>query len=317
MQLWRESGGLYSFVLDWRADRYGTKELATNAVANAQVWHRKLGHLHAQSLNILRKRDSTGIVFKGTVSDCEVCTVGKAQQLAHPKTANHKVNRPFQLFYEDLMGLFTPVAIGGYKYVIKMINYYTKWTAVYLLTSRNQAFQSLQLFVGSTVILLSDRIVRWHADKGGEYTREEFRQYCLETGTIQEFAANNTSHQTGVSERVGRSLFAMVRRMLADSGFHCPCGGSCSWRLRTSRTGLCIRRSRWRSLSRCFTATKPTSRTLASSEPEPSSSSRSLESLTPRPGKRTRPAKARRENLTESLKPKYSPRRGEQGHRLY
>ena len=43
------------------------------------------------------------------------CAVGKAQQLAHLKTANNKVNRPFRLFYGNLMGPFTPVAIGGYK----------------------------------------------------------------------------------------------------------------------------------------------------------------------------------------------------------
>ena len=43
-----ESGDLYSFVLDLSADRYGAKELAMNAVTNAQVWHRLLGHLHAQ-----------------------------------------------------------------------------------------------------------------------------------------------------------------------------------------------------------------------------------------------------------------------------
>ena len=92
-----ESGDPYSFVLDLSADRYGAKELAMNAVANAQVWHQWLGHLHAQSLDILRKRDGTGIAFEGDVSDCDDFAVGKAQQLAHPKTVNHNVSRPFQL----------------------------------------------------------------------------------------------------------------------------------------------------------------------------------------------------------------------------
>ena len=52
------------------------------------------------------------------------------QHLAHLKTANHTVSRPFQLCYGDLMGPFTPVAIGGYKYVSKIIDEYTKWTVV-------------------------------------------------------------------------------------------------------------------------------------------------------------------------------------------
>ena len=93
------------------------------------MWHRRLGHLHAQSLDIPRKRDGTSITFAGAVSDCDVCTVVKAQQLAHPKTANHKVIRPFQLCCGDLMGPFTLVTIDGYKYVSKVTDEYTKWTA--------------------------------------------------------------------------------------------------------------------------------------------------------------------------------------------
>ena len=141
-----------------------------NAVANAHVWHRRLGHLHAQSLDILSKRDGTGITFEGAVSDCDVCAVGKAQQIAHPKTANHKINRPFQFCYEDLMRPFTPMAIGGHKYVNKVIGEATKWTAVYLLTRKNQALQSFHMFVGTTAIPFGNRTVCWRAGKGGEYT---------------------------------------------------------------------------------------------------------------------------------------------------
>ena len=170
--LQNENGDLYSLVLDLSADRYGAKELAMNAVVNAQVWHRRLCRLHAQSLDILRKRDCTGITSKGAVLDWDVGAVRKAQQLDHPKTANHKGNRPFQLCYGDPIGPFTPVATGDYKYVSKITDEYTKWTAVYLLTNKNQARKSLILFVGSTVIPFGGLIVRWRADKGDEYTGE-------------------------------------------------------------------------------------------------------------------------------------------------
>ena len=85
------------------------------------------------------KRGGTDITFEGAVSDCDVCAMGKAQQLAHPKTVNHKVNQPFQLCYGGLMGPFTPVVIGGYKYVSKVTDECIKWTAIYLLTNKNQA----------------------------------------------------------------------------------------------------------------------------------------------------------------------------------
>ena len=88
-----EGGDLYSFVLDLSVDRYNSaKELAMNAVANAQAWHRWLGHLHTQSLDTLRRRDGTGITFEGAVSNRNICAVGKAQQVAHPETASRKVS---------------------------------------------------------------------------------------------------------------------------------------------------------------------------------------------------------------------------------
>ena len=212
-----ESGDLYSFVLDLSVGQHGANEQAINAVTSTQMWHRRLGHFHAQSLDILYQRNGTGIIFEGAVSDCDVCAVGKSQQLSHPKTANHKIKQRFQLYYGGLVGPFTPAAIGGYKYITKVTDEYTKWTAVYLWTNKNQALLSLQLFVGSKAIPFG--IVHWRAEQGGEYTGKEFRRYCLETGIIYEFAATNLPQQVGAYERVGRNLCAMVRCMLTDSGF--------------------------------------------------------------------------------------------------
>ena len=56
-----------------------------HTIANAQVWHRWLGHLHAQSLDILRKQDGTGITFEGAVLDYDVCAVGKLNSLLTPR----------------------------------------------------------------------------------------------------------------------------------------------------------------------------------------------------------------------------------------
>ena len=58
--------------------------------------------------------------FNGPVPDCDVCTVGKSQQLAHPKIADHKVKLPFHLVFADLMGPLTPDTVGGYKYITKI-----------------------------------------------------------------------------------------------------------------------------------------------------------------------------------------------------
>ena len=108
-----EEDDLYSFVLDVSADAHGATELAMNAASNARLWHRRLGHLNRRSLELMQRHDGNGITFDGTIADCDVCAVGKGQQLAHPKKAQHAgFTRPSQLCYGDLIGFFTPRPTG-------------------------------------------------------------------------------------------------------------------------------------------------------------------------------------------------------------
>ena len=100
-----ENDALYSFKLNLSADGYVGKELAMNAVTNAQVWHQRLGHLDTRSLGLMNRNNGNGVAFDGSIADCDVCAVGKSHQLAHPKKVNHAANNaPFQLVYGDLMG---------------------------------------------------------------------------------------------------------------------------------------------------------------------------------------------------------------------
>ena len=72
------------------------------------------------------------------------------------------------------MGAFTPEAHGGFKYVSKITDQVTRWTAVYLLENKSCAFDSFSLFVTLTVIPCGGQVTRWRAYKGGEYTSEAF-----------------------------------------------------------------------------------------------------------------------------------------------
>ena len=116
------------------------------------------------------------------------------------------------------MGLFTPETYWSFKYVSKITDQFTRWTAVYLLENKSCAFDFFRLFATSTVIPCGNRVICWREDKEEKYTSEAFKQYYLEMGITQEFEAINTPQQNGVSERVGRTLCSMVCCLLVDSG---------------------------------------------------------------------------------------------------
>ena len=147
--------------------------------------------------------------------DCDVCVVDKSHQLAHPKTTDHKAKLLFQLDFADLMGPLTPEALGGYTYITKISDEYTKWTEPYLLKSKHDALSSFQVLVQYVVIPSGFRVQRLRVDKGGEFISKEFQDYCLQTGVSLEYASTNTPQQIGMSERVGRTLAAIVRSVYA------------------------------------------------------------------------------------------------------
>ena len=79
--------------------------------------------------------------------------MGKSHELAHPKTADHKVKLPFQLVFADLMGSLTPEALGDYKYITKISDEHTKWTETYLLevqARRSQLLSGIRSICGDS-----------------------------------------------------------------------------------------------------------------------------------------------------------------------
>ena len=127
MPLCGVSDDLYSFKRDLSADGYAGKQLAMNGGGNAQVWHRRLGHLNTRSLELMnRKNVSVGSHLTILLRTVIVCAMGNSYQLVHSKKAKHAtINAPFQRVYGGLMGTFKPTDHGGYKVVSKITDQFT------------------------------------------------------------------------------------------------------------------------------------------------------------------------------------------------
>ena len=97
-------------------------------------------------------------------------------------------------------------------------DYHTRLTPVYFLSKKNEAIDAFINYTPDVVIHYGHRLQRLRSDRGGEYTGLEYREYCLQTGIKQEFAATNTSKQNGISEREWASLLDMTRWFLAEAG---------------------------------------------------------------------------------------------------
>ena len=189
------------------------------ATADAGISHQRLGHINPRSMELLRRKEGNGVEYTGTVSDCDICALSKSRQQTHPKNSMRTTTRPMQLIYTDLIGPFTPPVKGGYRYVSKFTDDYSRMKEVYLLRNKSEAAGSLHQYNMTLDVPLRLRIEIVRCDKGGEYIGKEFKTLCVNAGINVEYITTNTPQQNGVSERDGQTLAQITRCLMKDGNF--------------------------------------------------------------------------------------------------
>jgi len=116
-------------------------------IDESELWHQRLGHLNfTDMLNIaskevvkdLPKMKDTG---KGV---CGPCQIGKQTRAAHKKTSGILTSRNLELLHMDLMGPTRTSSLGGRKYILVIVDDYSRYTWALLLREKPDAFEASQ-----------------------------------------------------------------------------------------------------------------------------------------------------------------------------
>ena len=170
-------------------------------------------------MELLRRKEGNRVEYTGTISDCSIRALSKSRQQAHPKKSTRTTTRPMQLIYTDLMAPFMPPTKGGYRYVSKFTDDYSRMKEVYLLRNKSEAAESLHQYNMTVAIPLGLRIEIVGCDKVGKYIGKKFKTLCVNAGINVEYTATNTPQQNEVSERDGQTLAQITRRLMKDCNF--------------------------------------------------------------------------------------------------
>ena len=96
--------------------------------------------------------------------------IKKSIQKNHPKISEStSVTGRLQLVTTDLVGPITPTALGGYKYMAKFPDHYSRLKVVYFIKAKSEALSPLVKFIQDVAIPLGLRVHRLRSDRGGEY----------------------------------------------------------------------------------------------------------------------------------------------------
>ncbi|GKC60833.1 ribonuclease H-like domain, reverse transcriptase, RNA-dependent DNA polymerase [Tanacetum coccineum] len=177
--------------------------LVANLKEDTWLWHARLGHLNFESLKSMAQRDLVhGIpAIKHTIQVCDVCLIGKHSRVPFPKKAKARSTSPLDLEYGDLCGPITPPTPSGKKYIFLLVDDYSRYMWVYFLTMKDQAFNTFKEYKKSIENELRTTLKMLRMDRGGEFTSNEFMQYCKENGIARQLTAPYSPQQNRVVER--------------------------------------------------------------------------------------------------------------------
>nr|GEZ81049.1 hypothetical protein [Tanacetum cinerariifolium] len=158
--------------------------------SQAWLWHCHLSYLNFDTINLLSKNDIiVGLPKLKFVKDhlCSSYELGKAKQKSFHTKITPSSNRRIQLLHMDLCGPMRVASINGKRYVLVIVDDYSRYTWTHFLRSKDETPKVLidLLRLVQRGIQAQERIVR--TDKGTEFLNQTLHAY---------FAAEGILHQT-------------------------------------------------------------------------------------------------------------------------
>lgn len=181
-------------------------------------WHRVFGH---RDSNAIKKNMIDGIkLMPCSCSDaCEVCLGAKSTRLPFPGESLNKSKSILEIIHTDVCGPMQTASHGGKRYLMTLIDDYSRFTMIAFLNHKSEAEQRVRDYVSAAKNKfgrMSQIIIR--SDRGGVYLSNGFKAYLRKQGIEQQLTAPHTPQQNGTAGRKNRTIMEMARCMLQDAG---------------------------------------------------------------------------------------------------
>ncbi|GJX67575.1 retrovirus-related pol polyprotein from transposon TNT 1-94 [Tanacetum coccineum] len=159
------------------------------------LWHRRLSNLNFGAINHLARhgliRGLPKLKFKKDHL-CSACATGKSKKKPHKPKSEDTNQEKLYLLHMDLCGPMCVTSLNGKKYILFIIDDYSRFTWVKFLRSKDE---------------VPDFIIK--TNNGTEFVNQTLREYYEKIGISHETSVARSPQQNGVIERHFDELTAM------------------------------------------------------------------------------------------------------------
>nr|GEY57083.1 retrovirus-related Pol polyprotein from transposon TNT 1-94 [Tanacetum cinerariifolium] len=170
------------------------------------LWHQRLSHLNFDIINDLARNDLVAGLLKFKYHKEHIC----------PSCYSDLFMR-LHLLHMDLCGPMRIANINGKRYILVIVDDYSRYTWVHFLRSKDEAPEVIIKFLKRITVLFQSPVIIIRTDNGTEFKNHVFKEYFDTVGISHQMSSVRTPQQNGVVERRNRTLVEDARTMLIFS----------------------------------------------------------------------------------------------------
>lgn len=183
------------------------------------LWHMRLGHMSELGLSELNKRELLAGYESGKLEFCEHCIFGKHKRVKF-NTSVHTTEGILDYVHSDLWGPARRTSLGGARYMMTIIDDYSRRVWPYFLKHKSEAFSAFKEWKTMVERQTERKVKKLRTDNGMEFCSNKFKSYCKSEGIVRHYTIPHTPQQNGVAERMNRTIISKARCMLSNAGLH-------------------------------------------------------------------------------------------------
>ncbi|GJR45691.1 retrovirus-related pol polyprotein from transposon TNT 1-94 [Tanacetum coccineum] len=115
---------------------------------------------------------------------CSACALGKSSKKPHKPKSEDTNQEKLYLLHMDLCGPMRVASVNGKKYILVIVDDYSRFTWVKCLRSKDEALVFIINFLKMIQVRLKETVRRIRTDNGTEFVNQDMREYYDKLASI-------------------------------------------------------------------------------------------------------------------------------------
>ncbi|GJU22046.1 retrovirus-related pol polyprotein from transposon TNT 1-94 [Tanacetum coccineum] len=151
------------------------------------LWHPRLSHLNFGTINDLTRLELVDGLPKFKYRKDHLCSAyerGKSKKASHPPKLVPSDHSKLELLHMDLCGPMRVASINGKKYILVIVDDFSRYTWVYFLRSKDETPEIIKKFITQAQLNYKAKVCKIRTDNGTEFKNATLKAHYEKLGIM-------------------------------------------------------------------------------------------------------------------------------------